>query len=84
MNATKEEIERAEKNGLDISGLDAMRVGNRAQYKRALDRLARIQPGNIWECTEGYTIWFRSAPPLEREKDYAKNEQELSCFDVTL
>ena len=84
MKVTKEQIKDAEKNGLDEKGLLAMEAGDRTAYKQALDRLAVSSPGNIWQCTTGYKIWFDDASESERSADYQKNESELADYDQTL
>lgn len=67
----------ARKAGLSEVGIAAMREGHREIYKLELDKLSRSNPGSVWACTSGYTLWFNSAPEGERESDYRKLEREL-------
>ena len=78
MECSEKEIATAQRNGLDEKGITAMRDGNRFEFKKALDRLSISHRGNIWECTEGYKIWFNSASQNERDIDYRKNERRLN------
>ena len=80
MKPTEAQISEAQINGLDAKGLDAMRKGDRNEFKRALDRLAARQPGNIYQCWTGYKIWFDSATKSERTSDYNRCCQKLEAI----
>ena len=73
-------IADARKAGLSEAGIEALESGDRATYKQELDKLSRANPGSIWACTAGYTLWFNSAPEGERNADYKQIEWELDAI----
>lgn len=67
----------ARKAGLSEKGIAAMQAGNAGAYKRELDALAIRKPGNVWACTDGYTLWFNTANATARAADYSRIAAQL-------
>ena len=76
----EEIVQDARNAGLSEEGIQAMISGARKTYKAELDKLSRTNPGSIWACTTGYTLWFNSASESDRRADYQKINRELQCL----
>lgn len=73
----EEIIQDAQAAGLSDEGIQAMIGGDRNAYKAEIDKLERANPGSIWACTAGYSLWFNAAAEGERVVDYNKINEEL-------
>ena len=75
-------IQDAKGAGLSEEGIRAMISGARDAYKVELDKLAVVNPGSIWACITGYSLWFNAASLVERQADYQNIKESLTCIGL--
>jgi hypothetical protein len=77
-------VAEARAAGLSEAGIEAMRAGDKAGYRRELRRLEVERRGSIWACTDGYKLLFDSMSPSERSRDEARLGNALSSVAAAL